>query len=172
MSRSKKNFTLRERELVFDFKGALDAKVFDDSRHSLSHCMKAVDFVVEYPDHQLFVEVKDPDCSGATPTRRAEFSKELMSGHLVGKLSRKYRDSWLYRWAEHHDKPVRYIVLLQLSTLTPPLLMVLADRLKHELPFLGPDSWTRPLAQGVAVLDMNQWNALGRYGTVRRISAA
>jgi len=167
----RRRITLREQELEFEFVGALDAKVFDDESHGLSHCMKAVDFVVEYPDHEVFVEVKDPDQSAATPERRTKFEEELMSGPLVGKLARKFRDSWLYRWAEHHDKPVRYVVLLQLSTLTPPLLLTLNDRLKRELPTPGPATWTRPFAQGVAVLDMDQWNAIGRYGTVRRVSA-
>lgn len=167
----RKVLALQEQELLFEFVGAVRGRKFDDHEHGLTHCMKAVDFVVEYPDHDLFVEVKDPDQSGAPPERQAAFVRKLQSDELVRDLARKYRDSWLYRWAERPDKPVRYVLLLQLSTLTPPLLGNLAERLKRELPLQGPGHWTRTLVQGVAVLDMRQWNALGRYGTVRRVSA-
>jgi hypothetical protein len=45
---------LQEGTLQFDFAGAVDAYKFDEQDptmatfHGLSHCMKAVDFVVEY----------------------------------------------------------------------------------------------------------------------------
>jgi len=53
---------LTEGDLSFTFNGALSAIQFDDgSTHGLTHCMKAVDFVVEFQDYYLFVEVKDPD---------------------------------------------------------------------------------------------------------------
>ncbi|MEX1363626.1 MAG: hypothetical protein AB1Z98_10890 [Nannocystaceae bacterium] len=132
--------------------------------------MKAVDFVVEYEDHELYVEVKDPDQTGATPDRREQFAKKRRSDELIADLARKYRDSWIYRWSHHHDKPVRYVVLLQLSTLSDALLLSVADRLKRELPVLGPaGAWPRPFVRGAAVLDIRRWNAFGRYGTVRRI---
>lgn len=172
MAQRGKVVTLREHELVFEFVGALQAKVFDDDTHGLSHCMKAVDFVVEYPDHDLFVEVKDPDQTDATPERRAAFERKLHSAELIRSLAGKYRDSWLYRFAEQRDKPVRYVLLLQLSSLTPELLVTLSDRLKHELPLHGPRTWIRPFVERVAVLDMRQWNAMGRYGTVRRVPRA
>lgn len=169
----KKVLTLREAELVFEFEGALEAKRFDDKRkHGLSHCMKAVDFVVEYPDHELFVEVKDPDNTQALPERRLEFAQKLESKELMRDLARKCRDSWLYRWAEARDKPVRYVLLLQLSTLTPAMLLTLTDRLRRELPVAGPQTWTRPFVARAVVLDMRQWNALERYGTVRRVPIA
>lgn len=166
-------FQLREEELVFEFVDALDAKVFDDSSHGLSHCMKRVDFIVEYSSFDLFVEVKDPDNTKTTPENQAIFEQKLKSGKLVDDLVGKYRDSWLYRWAEGRDKPVRYIVLLQLSTLGPPELGAFTDHLKRQLPVnaAGAPSWTRPFLAGAAVLDMRQWNALGHYGTVRRVAS-
>jgi hypothetical protein len=168
----RKVVTLQENELVFEFVGAIHAQVFDGDAHGLSHCMKAVDFVVEYPDHELFVEVKDPDQTDATPERKAIFENKLKSHQLVRDLARKYRDSWLYRWAEQRDKPVRYVLFLQLSTLGAPDLLTLADKLKHELPLHGGPSWRRTFVERVAVLDMHQWNAWGRYGTVRRVPRA
>jgi hypothetical protein len=162
---------LREAELVFEFTGALQATVFDDKeKHGLSHCMKSVDFVVEYPDYYLYVEVKDPDNSQALAERRATFGTKLSSGALMSDVVRKYRDTWLYRWAEQRDaKPVRYVLLLQFSTLTPVMLLTLTDRLRQALPVVGPQTWTRSFVAHAAVLDMNQWNAIGSHGTVRRV---
>lgn len=160
--------TLQEKELVFEFAGAHHGKVFDDRTHGLS-CLKAVDFIVEYEGYDLFVEVKDPDKTGLTAEERAAFVRKLRSNELVRSLAGKCRDSWLYRWAEHRDKPVHYAVLLQLQTLRPPELLTLTGRLKRELPLAGPSSWTRPFVQSALVLDMAAWNAHGRYGTVRRV---
>ena len=52
---------LIEKDLEFDFTQALSVKKFDDDKsHGLSHCMKAVDFIVETEKATLFIEVKDP----------------------------------------------------------------------------------------------------------------
>ena len=52
---------LREGDLQITINDAIEARKFDDeASHGLSHCMKAVDFVVELPDRYLFIEVKDP----------------------------------------------------------------------------------------------------------------
>jgi len=52
---------LTEGDLQLTINGAIGARKFDDdSSHKLSHCMKAVDFIVEYPDFYLFIELKDP----------------------------------------------------------------------------------------------------------------
>ena len=48
-----------ERELVFDFTAALRAEHFDEEARKMAHCMKAVDFIVEWPDDFWFAEVKD-----------------------------------------------------------------------------------------------------------------
>ena len=61
---------LTEGKLEFVFEGAVSARKFDGHDHGLSHCMKAVDFIVEFQDQYLFVEVKDPQNSGATEDRR------------------------------------------------------------------------------------------------------
>lgn len=163
---------LVEDELEFDFTGALDAfKLDDPATHGLSHCMKAVDFVVEYPDYVLFVEVKDPDHSHATPEARRAFARQLQAGRLCNTLAHKYRDAWLYRWASATaDKPVRYGVLLQFSGLQPPALMALGDALRKHLPVpaAAPPGWKRALVDAVLVFDIAGWNRHGAFGTVRR----
>jgi hypothetical protein len=64
---------LRVGELVFDFVGALSAELFDGQAHGLSHCMRAVDVIVEYSDRDLFVEVKDPDHTEAKAEQGPSF---------------------------------------------------------------------------------------------------
>lgn len=163
---------ISEGELEFDFRGALHAfKLDDPATHGLSHCMKAVDFVVEYPDFVLFVEVKDPDHSHATADARARFAAELIAGRLCRALTQKYRDAWLYRWAAGADaKPVRYGVLLQFGALQPVALMRLREMLQKALPApaAAPPSWQRRLVDAVVVMDIAQWNRHGVFGTVRR----
>jgi len=144
---------------------------FDGGSHGLSHCMKAVDFIVEFKDFYLFVEVKDPDNTQATAQRRHAFATQLTQPRFPKAITQKYRDSFIYRWAEQKlDKPVRYVILLQLSTLQPAQFLALDQVLKRELPFSNtPSSWSRSIVDGLAVLDMNNWNALNAYGTVRRV---
>jgi len=52
---------LRENNIQIDFRGAIGVIKFDEPEvsnpnfHGLSHCMKAVDFIVEMDDSYLFV---------------------------------------------------------------------------------------------------------------------
>ena len=43
-------YRLTEGELEFVFESAVSARKFDGPDHDLSHCMKAVDFIVEFQD--------------------------------------------------------------------------------------------------------------------------
>lgn len=163
---------LEEGDLRFTFTGALKARHFDApevAKHKGD--MSVVDFIVDFPRFDLFVEVKDPDNPEATHERVEIFERKLKSGALNQSLARKYRDSWLYRWAEGREqKPVHYGVLLQLSSLRPPALMPLAGKLKRVLPRHAPD-WTRSPVDHVAFFTMSEWNRFGRYGQVERISS-
>ncbi|KPA17645.1 hypothetical protein MHK_002179 [Candidatus Magnetomorum sp. HK-1] len=51
---------LIENDLEFDFRAAISAVRFDDENHKMSHCMKAVDFLVEWDKEFWLLEVKDP----------------------------------------------------------------------------------------------------------------
>lgn len=165
---------LAEGDLRFTFSGALKARHFDApevTKHNDS--MSVVDFIVDYPQFDLFIEVKDPDHPDATTERVAKFSQKLASGTLMNSLARKCRDSWLYRWAEgREDKPIHYAVLLQLGTIGPAQLMPLADKLESELPARGAPTWTRRPVNHIAFFTMVEWNRFGRYGRVERISAS
>ena len=91
---------LTEGELEFVFKGAVSARKFDDDKHGLSHCMKAVDFIVELGGGYLFIEVKDPQNA---PEHEKRKWIQLTSGNLE-KFKYKYRDSFLYEWGEGRCK--------------------------------------------------------------------
>ncbi|MGC8733127.1 MAG: hypothetical protein ACP5RC_12855, partial [Halothiobacillaceae bacterium] len=41
--------------------GVVGRKFDDEASHGLSHCMKAVDFIIELEDRTYFVEFKDPE---------------------------------------------------------------------------------------------------------------
>lgn len=160
-----------EGELEFAFPDAIAADKFDGPTHGLSHCMKAVDFVVECSDRYLFVEVKDPSASSATPERQAAFAVKLMSDELSKALTGKLRDSLIYRWAEGKlDKPVYYLVLIELPPAHgPSAYLTLSQKLRDMLPVEKiPVSWKTPIVAGAAVLNMKAWNALRKYGSVRR----
>lgn len=147
---------LREKMLQFDFSGAINAFKFDEETktlptyHGLSHCMKAVDFVVEYDDHYLFVEIKDPPTTG-------RYDSEKDQASLVRSLTTKFRDTFLYRWAEEKlDKPVQYLCLVEIDN---ALTLFLTKQLEIQLPTVEqPSRWRRPLVFSCAVLNQRTWN--------------
>jgi hypothetical protein len=135
---------------------------FDDAvAHGLSHCMKAVDFIIELDHHTLFVEIKDPEQTGAAAERRDAFISKFLSGGLDASLKTKYRDSWLYEWAQGRaSKPVTYLVLLGASTLSDAELLARTDALKRLLPASGPlgQPWRKPFVAGCVVMNLAAWN--------------
>lgn len=154
---------------AFDFTDALDVFCFDEKDktkphfHGLSHAMKAVDLVVELPTSYLFIEMKD--FHGADDydfklvvdrAQRAEHQPHFT--HLRDVLRDKFRDTWLYRWAEEKaDKPIHYLCLL---TLDNALLSLMGKELQRQLPAgaAGP-RWSRTLAQTCTVVNLERWNA-------------
>ena len=140
----------------FDFTDAINAFVFDEkdkrlpTYHGLSHAMKAVDLVVELENEYLFVEVKDfhgPD----------DYQGKDHFNHLREVLKYKYRDSFLYRWAENKiDKPIYYLCLL---TLDNALISRMNKEVRIQLPpGLPIDRWEKEIAQGASVLNEERWN--------------
>ena len=60
--------TLTEGALQITFNNAINGRKFDDQQqHRLSHCMKAVDFVVELPDGRDRATVRTDHCGQSTP---------------------------------------------------------------------------------------------------------
>lgn len=147
---------LQEGTLRFNFTGAINAIKFDEQDiaaancHGLSHCMKAVDFVVEYDDYYLFVEIKNPKNFNRYVTERDKLS-------LIKDLTTKFRDTFLYHWAEDKlNKPIRYQCLVELDNAQTLYLM---NQFKKQLPTDKlPKRWQRPLSNLCAVTNLSTWN--------------
>lgn len=135
---------------------------FDDPAiHKLSHCMKAVDFIVEMKDRILFIELKDPDHPKAQDRQREESLKKFFGGALDSDLVEKYRDTFLYEWGSGRvDKPIHYLVLIGASSLSAAELLARTDALRRKLPVLGPDGkpWAKPFVAGCSVMNIETWN--------------
>ncbi len=151
---------LEEGDLRIDFPRQTHARKFDDASHGLSHCMKAVDFVVEEDDRILFIELKDPDHPRATEAARKQFVEKFLSARLDEELTRKFRDSLLYLWAcGSIDKPVHYWIVVALEDLTEADLLAQTDCLKRRLPIHGPPSgvWQKRIVDECVVFNIRTW---------------
>jgi hypothetical protein len=148
---------LREGNLSFDFSDAVDGFKFDEQDkdkenfHGLSHCMKAVDFIVEFHDYYLFVEIKNP-------TDSSEYNHPNKKNDLIKTLVTKFRDSFIYRWAEEKlDKPVKYLCLVELDNAAISYLM---KELKIKLPATVSNAkWKKPLIETCIVTNRAKWNS-------------
>lgn len=153
---------LIEGNLQITIRNAVSARKFDDDQsHRLSHCMRAVDFVVELNDCYLFIEIKDPQHPAAPARETDRFARSFLSGQLDDELRFKYRDSFLYEWAdERADKPVDYLVLIALDSLDPSNLLDRRDQLQRRLPLQrpGPLPWPRPIVRSCGVFNIASWN--------------
>jgi len=147
---------LQEGDLQFTFSDALTGFKFDEpdrtnpNFHGLSHCMKAVDFIIELSDSYLFVEIKDFH----DPSQYSDSNK---FNELVKNLVLKFRDSFLYRWAEKKtNKPIKYLCLMELEN---ALISRLMQELKRQLPETGPQNrWRQPVAEACIVANIDRWN--------------
>ncbi|MCF8075211.1 MAG: hypothetical protein K9K63_12350 [Desulfotignum sp.] len=150
-----------EGNLKITFPSGVAAKKFDHSGHGLTHCMKAVDFIVELIDRYLFIEFKDPEHPDSRKKDRKKFVEQFLSGKIDEDFKYKYRDSFLYEWASGKTgKPVYYYVLVALDTLTEAELITRTDDLKRKLPYEGPSTgaWKKRIVAGCAVFNIATWN--------------
>lgn len=165
---------MSEGDIKVDFSQAVSAKRLDDVNHGLSHCMKAVDFIVELPNKILFIEVKDPQNPQARTANRQTFIKNLTSGNLIKKdLTYKCRDSFLYEHCSGNlNKPVYYLVLIGLDTLTEAELNNQSDILKRHLPVDGPSDqeWPNKFVHGCMIMNISTWNISFSQFPASRIS--
>ena len=153
----------------FDFTDARAVFIFDEkdkakpTYHGLSYAMKAVDLIVELENEYLLVEVKDfhsPD----------DYQLKDHFNDLRETLKYKYRDSFLYRWAEGKtDKAIRYLCLL---TLENTLISRMNKELRKQLPPGKPITrWRNEIASACVVLNEERWNKNFPKWPVRRINA-
>ena len=152
--------TLSEGDLRLTLPASVNGRKFDDEQHGLSHCMKAVDWILELPERICFIEIKDPDAPGARDHgNRNDFLQKFQSGELTGELVVKFRDSFLYEWACNRiDKPICFYVVVASKVLDDALLVTRNDDLKRRLPNGAPANWVREMAQDCIVFNIAKWN--------------
>ena len=165
--------TLQEGELRITLPETASGRSFDGPAHGLSHCMKAVDWIIELPDRVYFIEIKDPDARGATARpERDRHIEDLRAGRLDDALTGKFRDSFLYEWAcGRDDKPISYFVVIACSTLDDALLLDRADGLKRRLPAGLPPIWRRAIAQNCLVFNVEKWNRAFPQFPLKRVQS-
>ena len=119
--------------------------------------MKAVDWIVELPDHIRYIELKDPD---ARPAKSHTDREAFLSKNLAPDLVTKFRDSFLYEWAcQRAAKPILYFVVIASKSLDKAALMERSDDLKRRLPSGNPRPWLRSIVQNCGVFSIDTWNA-------------
>ena len=152
----------------------LNARKFDDpTSHGLSHCMKAVDFVVELVDRYLFIEIKDPQDPQVPSQGLNAFVQEFQSGQIDEDFKYKYRDSFLYEWASGRaNKPIYYMILIGMDSLSNLMLLGRRRALEQKLPIHGPGAsvWSRPIATFCGVFNIDSWNRTYPQYPVARLS--
>ena len=164
----------------FSFEDAIEAFVFDetDKLKATYHGapMKGVDVVAEFSDAYVYVELKDYDDSTeynvllpGTEEERAARKAHLK--WLKNYLKYKFRDSYLYRHAEHKvDKPIHYICLV---TFDNALNTHLAKQLRQELPVgMSSRRWNQSLATSCQVVNLDKWNTNFPKWSVTRMADA
>ena len=168
---------LKERDIEIDFTNAIDALVFDQMKsdqpnyHGIGE-MHRVDFVVEFDEAIVFVEVKDPANPRAQAKGLEKFQKELNNGTLSATFASKFIDSFFYRWAE--DRLSKTIYYLNLVTLEGELLPNLSDEIAGKLSPSGKSSprWQRHPVQNCQVFNIETWNENFPKWPVTRLTVA
>lgn len=160
---------LVENDLEFDFSSAMNAIIFDDNTLHTPSTIKRVDFIAEFSDRFIFLEVKDPDMPGAANPEA--FKTKLLTGNLIPDLAGKYRDSlWFQTLSGKATKPIHYVVLISMASLEPALLLAKQDELKRSLPITHKE-WSTPCVAGCAILNIDQYKKQFGENSVRRLSA-
>lgn len=160
--------TVQELDLELSFPEAKKVIPFDNSAYHGASTIQRVDFIAEYENRDVFVEIKDPDAPSAKNV--PAFVEKLNSGKLIQSLAGKFRDTLFFRSLQGKvDIGVVYVVLLSMKNLDAALLLAKQDQLKKSIPIRHSD-WARDCATSCIILNVEQWKK--RFGdqSVRRIS--
>ncbi|ABC65040.1 hypothetical protein [Erythrobacter litoralis] len=162
--------TVQEFDLELSFPGAKSIVHFDDDQYHGGSTVQRVDFIAEYDDQSLFIEIKDPDIP--TAQNLGAFVQKLNSGKLVQSLAGKFRDTLFFRSAQgKNDRSIRYLVLLSMNSLDDALLIAKQDELRKAIPISHAD-WSKNCAASCIVLNFEQWRRQFGEASLRRISEA
>lgn len=152
---------IREGAISISLPSNCQARRFDGSEHGMSHCMKAVDFILDTPLARIFLEIKDPDAA-ESPDTSLQYAERLCAGQIDQDLYYKYRDSWLYVHAKNDIRravPNYYFVLLGLATFSTESISGRSLSLQQKVSIQGPNGpWNKPFVDQVFVFNLESWN--------------
>ena len=166
-------------EYEFDFPSAKELYKFDEKDKLSPHfhgadMMKAVDVMAEFSNCYLWIEIKhytEEDIALIKQEGDQRKSKDMYhtKSYLRNNLVRKYRDTFLYRYAEQKlDKPIVYICLLNFdNALKSHFRRELAQYIPTNLP---TRRWKRNIINGLVIVDEKDWRRnekLLRFGTCK-----
>lgn len=152
--------TIQEGAIRIEIPASCTVKRFDGNDHGMSHCMKAVDFIVDTPAARIFLEIKDPDAA-VSPETPVEYAEKLCVGKLDTALLYKYRDGWLYTYANNimRKRPHYYFILIGLAGLSTDSISRRSNALQQKTSLEGPSGpWARPFVDQVFVFNLESWN--------------
>lgn len=98
-----------------------------------------VDFIIECENRFMFVEIKDLEDRRVPYENRKEWVEKLKirkKNPFLIDLGVKFKDTIIRKWAKEEDlnKPIRYIIILQLNAIDAKHKMKLAEDLSGMLP--------------------------------------
>lgn len=159
---------IQEGNLQFDFSSSV--KVWEYDREigaKMSHCMKCVDFIVEWEEEIWLIEVKDPEDPKIPKQYKKKqydnFISKLKHDELFfQELGPKAKDTFLYLYLSGAlgKKPLKYLVLLGLDSFSDSQIQPLNTTLKRSICFLGPENkaWTNQYLKEALVFNLKKWN--------------
>lgn len=150
--------TLTKGRYELNFDAAAGATVLGAEATKDHSDLLLVDFVVEYDDRYLFVEILDSPDSGGS-----DLPERFRSDALCDTLARMYRDSVFFHsfGGDRRPKRVEYAVLYTIPGVDGTLVSVLQDELKRRIPLSHP-VWSADSAASCSVMTPEQWKK--RYG--------
>ncbi len=170
---------VQEGNLQFDFSKAMRVWEYDRQISTkMSHCMKCVDFLVEWMEETWLIEVKDPEDPNIpkqySKREYNRFAAKLKSEELFAQsLGPKAKDTFLYLHLskELGKKPLKYLVLLGLDSFLDSQILPLNTPLKRSICFLGPDNsmWANQYFEAAHIFNIRNWNKYFPECQVQRI---
>ncbi|MDO4574693.1 MAG: hypothetical protein Q4D98_05710 [Planctomycetia bacterium] len=136
--------------------GNARAFVFDEKDKNSDHFhgmpMKSVDIIVEMGNCDFYIELKDY----SSPERKNESEPKDFRKYLKETLKYKFRDTFLYRYAEGRiPQEIHYICLVEADH---AMAQHMTQELKTELPLGKGPRWKQPLASSCFVINLRTWN--------------
>ena len=169
-------------EYKFDFPSAKELYKFDETDNLSPHyhgvsVLKAVDVMAEFSNCYLWIEIKqytDEDIVRLKKEgdQRKPCDKYHIKSYLRNNLVGKYRDTFLYRYAEQKlDKPIFYVCLLNFDS---ALKTHFRKELIRFIPTGIPNNkrWKRKIIEGLIVVDEKDWvrnPKLSDFGTCKHL---